>query len=176
MERPSILTRSEPSPTSFTGGRLAVLSTTTRPPPGMSTSSGASRQLSTTPWRSSARGSGIRCPAAILTMPEPGWVETILAAASWSRSQARATNSVEKPVKMPVAPVSWKLAKRPGVWPLEVSPRKSTTSSAEAPSALCHQVTAPKGSARVSPSLTGITFSLAASGRTRPQAPAPWST
>uniref|UniRef100_A0A804PS23 Uncharacterized protein n=1 Tax=Zea mays TaxID=4577 RepID=A0A804PS23_MAIZE len=173
MEWASMRTRSAPSPTSRTSGRLAVLSTTTRPPPGMSTSSGASRQLSATPARSCGEGAGsAAAEAGSLTMPEAGWLDTSLAASGSGRSHARDTNSVDRPVKMPADPVSWKLVNCPRLWPLEVSPRKSTVRSACAAGPLCHHVTAPKGSASASPSFTATTFSFVASGRTRPQAAA----
>nr|ACR36201.1 unknown [Zea mays]ACR36542.1 unknown [Zea mays] len=175
MEWASMRTRSAPSPTSLTSGRLAVLSTTTRPPPGMSTSSGASRQLSATPSRSRGDGAGSGDEDA-RTMPEAGWLDTSAAASASGRSHARDTNSVEKPVKMPVAPVSWKLVNCPGLWPLEVSPRKSTVSGVGAAGPLCHHVTTPKGSASASPSFTATTFSFVASGRTMPQVPVPWRT
>uniref|UniRef100_A0A0A9E506 Uncharacterized protein n=1 Tax=Arundo donax TaxID=35708 RepID=A0A0A9E506_ARUDO len=81
----------------------------------MSTSRGASRQLSAMPSRSSAKGAGSFWPAPSLMMPEAGWLDTSLAASSWVRSHARPTNSVEKPVKMPLAPVSWKLVNWPAL-------------------------------------------------------------
>ncbi|KAI5001471.1 hypothetical protein ZWY2020_026121 [Hordeum vulgare] len=119
------------SPTSFTSGRLAVLGTTTQPPPGCR----RQRRLQAVEHHAlPVLGARLRHPVPAATFTTPGQAGWTL---SWlrrpGRGPRRATNSVEKPVKMPVAPVSWKLVKRPGVWPLEVSPRKSTTSSAESP-------------------------------------------
>lgn len=87
-----------------------------------------------------------------------------------STSHARQTNSIEKPVKMPLDPVRKKSVKDPGLWAVLVSPKKRTWSSVS--SLLNHHVITPKGRAMVSPVLIARTFS-SFSGRTMPATPLP---
>lgn len=103
-------------------------------------------------------------------MPEPICFETRDFTTLSSRSQARATNSVVKPVKMPLEPVRQKSVNEPALWAFAVSPKKRITSSVS--SLLYHHVVTPNGRAMESPFLIGRTFS-SFSGRTIPAIPAP---
>ena len=172
MAPPSSFTRSPPKPHSPTNGKFLLETTTTRPPPTTSTSRGASSQFSTKSFLCSSEGSGkINPSSGSFIMLLAGWLRTRSVASCADRSKARAANSAEKPVKIPLDPVRWNSVNSPRTWALEVSPRKRTTSSS-ALHVLSHHETLPKGSAMASPLRIATTFS-SASGKTIPALPLP---
>lgn len=103
-------------------------------------------------------------------IPFPVWEPTRDLAVGSSTSQARQTNSIEKPVKMPLEPVRKKSVNEPGLWAVLVSPKKRIWSSVSA--LLYHHVMTPNGRAMASPVLIATTFS-SFSGRTIPATPLP---